>query len=440
MSKRFNVNENIEKLYIEIPKALIYEPKYRKQEDHKGLSNEAKLLYGILLDKTYLSIFKAREEGNKNFIDENGDAFIYFDNASIEYVLQISNKKAIQVKKELVKFNLLEEVQQGLGFTNRLYLNTVDVDHDKLIQYVDDISAASKATNTVRKLKLKKWREEQSLKCKKYTTVENTDVQEVHSAEPIGNALKCKNDITEMYNLHISNTEVSNTDISMYVCTDEPTETELELLKRKFEEENYKMLTLVRKHNLAITDFFEGFLKSLEDEGFDYELFEQVLYCAINKRVNNLEGYVFRTIRNLKAKGITNRYEYDLDVEMYVAKNFRNGRLILNRDSDKSYRNNNNNTRNTKAPAKPKQPETTEVPEVKDVFSPKERYQCLELRNKYNLKDSKYFDMNLEQLKAVIAEREEKFKQVEVIMENYNKDMFDEETRRKFAMRELGLD
>ena len=31
MSKRFNVNENIEKLYIEIPKALIYESKYTKK-------------------------------------------------------------------------------------------------------------------------------------------------------------------------------------------------------------------------------------------------------------------------------------------------------------------------------------------------------------------------------------------------------------------------
>lgn len=430
MSKRFNVNENIEKLYIEIPKALIYESKYRKQENHKGLSSEAKLLYGILLDKTYLSIFKAREEGNKNFIDENGDAFIYFDNASIEYVLQISNKKAIQVKKELVKFNLLEEVQQGLGFTNRLYLNTVDIDHDKLIQYVDDISAASKATNTVRKLKLKKWREDQSLKCKKYTTVENTTVQEMDNAETIENALKCKNDITEMYNLHISNTEISNTDFSMYVCTDEPTETELELLKRKYEEENYKMLTLMRKHNLLITKFFENFLKELEDNGFDYELFEQVLYCAINKKVNNLEGYVYKTIKRLQEKGVTNRYEYDLDVEMYVAKNFRNGRLIIGKDNHTYKSKTNTNIGKTKTPAEPKEPNN---------FVENERVQCLKFRRENGLMDSKYHAMNLEELKAAVVEREEKLKQVEILMEEYNKDMFDEKTRREFAMKELGL-
>lgn len=222
MNKRFNINKNIEKLYVEIPKALIYEPKYRKQENNKGLSNEAKLLYGVLLDKTYLSIFKAREDGNTKFIDENGDAFIYFDNASIEYVLQVSNKKAIQIKKELVAFNLLEEVQQGLGKANRLYLNIVEIEHEKLIQYVDNISCASKATNTVRKLKLKKWREEQSaLKCKNYISVENTSVQEVEIAQPVENTLKCKNYTTEMYNLHISKTDFSKTDLKSVVVNND---------------------------------------------------------------------------------------------------------------------------------------------------------------------------------------------------------------------------
>lgn len=323
MSKRFNVNENIEKLYIEIPKALIYEAKYRKQDDHKGLSNEAKLLYGILLDKTYLSIFKAREEGNKNFIDENGDAFIYFDNASIEYVLQISNKKAIQVKKELVKFNLLEEVQQGLGFTNRLYLKTVDIDHDKLIQYIDDISAASKATNTVRKLKLKKWREDQSLKCKKYTTVENATVQEVDNAETIGNALKCKNDITEMYNLHISNTDFSNTDISMYVCSDESQiKTILDLYKNKIGE-----VSLIAEKELKL---LEGKL--------DLDLCDLIFIKAKNnKRVNDLEKYIVSKLKKLAEKNIKTISEYEADVKSYSEKTY----------NKKIYRTSNNNSTGT---------------------------------------------------------------------------------------------
>nr|UWF89294.1 MAG: Replication initiator protein A (RepA) N-terminus [Bacteriophage sp.] len=323
MSKRFNVNENIEKLYIEIPKALIYEAKYRKQDDHKGLSNEAKLLYGILLDKTYLSIFKAREEGNKNFIDENGDAFIYFDNASIEYVLQISNKKAIQVKKELVKFNLLEEVQQGLGFTNRLYLKTVDIDHDKLIQYIDDISAASKATNTVRKLKLKKWREDQSLKCKKYTTVENATVQEVDNAETIGNTLKCKNDITEMYNLHISNTDFSNTDISMYVCSDESQiKTILDLYKNKIGE-----VSLIAEKELKL---LEGKL--------DLDLCDLIFIKAKNnKRVNDLEKYIVSKLKKLAEKNIKTISEYEADVKSYSEKTY----------NKKVYRTSNNNSTGT---------------------------------------------------------------------------------------------
>ena len=175
------------------------------------------------------------------------------------------------------------------------------------------------------------------------------------------------------------------------------------------------MLTLVRKHGLLITSFFENFLKQLEESGFDYELFEQVLYNAVNKKVNNLEGYIWRTIKNLQDKGVTNRYEYDLDVEQYVFKNCKNGKLTIGKDKPKQ--------KPIEKPIevsvveeveefRPFVPhvEYTPVVEVEPtpveeeyVPSVNDRVECILLRKQYNLQDEKYFDMNLPQLKAEIA-------------------------------------
>ena len=126
--KRFNIKDELEKLYVEVPKALLYEPKYKpnKSTKTKGLSNDAKLLYGVLLDRTYLSIHTATEKGDTTYLDENGDIFIYFELAAIEEVLNVGTKKAIATKRELIAFDLLEEVKFGQGKDTRLYLNIVE--------------------------------------------------------------------------------------------------------------------------------------------------------------------------------------------------------------------------------------------------------------------------------------------------------------------------
>lgn len=117
-----NINKMVNQKVFILPKALLYEDKYKpnKTIGSKGLSNDAKLLYGILLD-----IYK-----NNNFVDDNGDRFIIFDNIAIAEILNVATKKAVYVKRELIKFGLLREVRQGLGKANRLYLNVINADKD----------------------------------------------------------------------------------------------------------------------------------------------------------------------------------------------------------------------------------------------------------------------------------------------------------------------
>ena len=439
----FTIKEEQQRLFTQLPKALLYE------EQYKTMSNDSKVLYSFLVDRVSLSV-------KNNYVDDLGRVYIKCSEITMAEILNKSEKTVRKFKKELIEKELLEQADVKNDKT-KYYVKQPNVTVEKLEDYIADFQEvvkekAQKELERNKEYRMKKATNKlailnnQNCNGNNDRSIENTDFQDNNSLNPLEMLATVESTVVHQSKLPYSNTDFSNTDFSMYVCTDEPTETEIELLKRRFEEENYKMLTLVRKYNLAITNFFEDFLKQLENEGFDYELFEQILFCAINKRVNNLEGYVFTTIRRLKEKGITNRYEYDLDVEMFVAKNYRNGRLAIDRDNHTYKPKNNTNTKKPKAPAEPKeQPvfvpsiKVSEESEPKCEFELNDRVQCQKFRKEHNLMDSKYFAMNLEELKAAVVEREEKLKQVEILMHNYNKDLFDEETCRRFAMKELGL-
>ena len=184
-SRRFNIKNELEKLYIEVPKALLYEPKYKgdKEKNIKPLSNDAKLLYGIFLDRTYLSIHTATEKNDSKFIDKNGDIFIYFVNEAIAEIMNVSVKKAIALKKELTSFGLLEEEQQGDRKANRLYLNIVETDVNNLSLYTNSFQDVVGKRKEAEKIRIQEVREKQKLKKKE-------------KDESLGNTMNCQNDST----------------------------------------------------------------------------------------------------------------------------------------------------------------------------------------------------------------------------------------------------
>lgn len=94
-----------------MPRAFLYDDKYSR-----SLSSGAKLLYSILLD------LHISNQDNSDYIDENGDVFIYFENIAIEEILNVSDKKAIAIKTELLSQDLLKEIEQCPGEPSRLYL------------------------------------------------------------------------------------------------------------------------------------------------------------------------------------------------------------------------------------------------------------------------------------------------------------------------------
>lgn len=95
--------------FYRIPKALFLNPVY------EDMSNEAKLYYAIFRDRFELSL-------KNKWVDKDGNVYIYFSLETMRELFKRSNTYLIKIKKELKRYNLIEEVRQGLKEPNRIYL------------------------------------------------------------------------------------------------------------------------------------------------------------------------------------------------------------------------------------------------------------------------------------------------------------------------------
>ena len=97
--------------FFKMPKALF-------AENYKSLSAEAKLLYGLMLDRMQLSAING-------WCDKNGEVFIFYTIAETSEVLGCGHDKATRLQRELEKYNLLRRKYQGKGKPLMLYVLTI---------------------------------------------------------------------------------------------------------------------------------------------------------------------------------------------------------------------------------------------------------------------------------------------------------------------------
>ena len=96
--------------YFRIPRLLITSPRF------KGLSTDAKLLYGMLLDRMSLSI-------KNGWQDKHGNAYIICTIEEVMDSIHCARQKAVKLLDELEQeFQLIERRRQGLGKPNLLYV------------------------------------------------------------------------------------------------------------------------------------------------------------------------------------------------------------------------------------------------------------------------------------------------------------------------------
>ena len=95
--------------FFRLPKKLIRDKQFRT------ISSDAKLLYGLLLDRMTLS--------QKNrWLDEEGRIYIIYTIEEIAAELYCSQRKAIQLMNELNGIGLIKRKRQGMGRPNLIYV------------------------------------------------------------------------------------------------------------------------------------------------------------------------------------------------------------------------------------------------------------------------------------------------------------------------------
>ncbi|NUF98951.1 hypothetical protein GYW21_09400 [Lactobacillus mellis] len=92
-----------------IPTVLFENPKY------KGLSSDAKLLYGIYIRHQQLS-----QMNQQRWRDKKGQVFFIFTNQEAGNYLGWGNGKVVRVKKELINYGLL--ITKKTTSADHLYL------------------------------------------------------------------------------------------------------------------------------------------------------------------------------------------------------------------------------------------------------------------------------------------------------------------------------
>ena len=147
--------------FYKIPKLLFTEEYFKK------ISVEAKVLYGLMLDRMSLSM-------KNQWLDEEGRAYIYYSLDDIMEALGCSNKKAISIMKELdtdAGIGLIEKKRQGQGKPTMIYLKQFVIQNlQKRKNYTSDEKTA---ISEVKNLHV--------LKCKNKTNINNTELSKSES-------------------------------------------------------------------------------------------------------------------------------------------------------------------------------------------------------------------------------------------------------------------
>ena len=169
-------------VFFRIPKALISDKRF------KNMSTDAKLLYGLMLDRMGLSI-------KNKWLDEENRVYIIYTVEDIIIDLGCARQKVSKLLEELdLAFGLIERKRQGLGKPNIIYVKNFSV------------------TNTDKSGENQEVWKSNSLKYENQTSRSmNSEIQEVP---------KSYSNNTNINNNNYNNTDFNNTILS-YPISDE---------------------------------------------------------------------------------------------------------------------------------------------------------------------------------------------------------------------------
>ena len=207
--------------YYRIPKLLITDKRYN------GISSDAKILYGVLLDRMSLSL-------KNKWIDEQNRVFIIYSIKEICKKLECSKDKAMYVMAELDNskgIGLIEKAKRGLGLPDIIYVKNFATLENKNI-----VRPAKKPTIPVKKkqegnktdaykcqVRYGKVRKEEVVESQ-YQEVEDIPHPEVGNLQPpevanlqppeVANLQPQRWQISDPNNNYINNNNINNSDVN----------------------------------------------------------------------------------------------------------------------------------------------------------------------------------------------------------------------------------
>lgn len=389
----FTVEQQQQLMFTQLPKALLYEDKY------KQMTNDSKVLYSFLVDRVSLSL-------KNNFIDDAGRVYIKCSEITMAEILNKSEKTVRRFKKELLDKGLLEQPDAKNNKT-MYYVKQPEVTVSKLDDYIADFQevVAEKTKKEIernREYRLNKAKKKVAdFKAKNCNgnndrSIENTGSEVEKSLDPLETLATVEITDCDQSKLPFSNNDFSNTDLlSMYVCSGKPS----------YSEYNSAFIDLYTSTGLIPSMDLINILIDYE-QVFEYDLFEYLFLEIYNKfkagNISNIENYLISALdrqSSMRNFTLSEYVTYKSEFNNTYAKKF----------------NKKQSTRKADAPAEiVEQPEIVptekpiEVPEIIDTVKADvdERIAILHFRQANGLMSVEYFGKTLDELKAIVAERE----------------------------------
>lgn len=304
--------------FYRIPKALF------KDDYFKNLSSDAKILYGLMLDRMSLSI-------KNQWFDDQNRAYIYFSIEDIMELLNCGRNKAVKSLQELddeTGIGLIEKRRQGFGKVNIIYVKTFMVDAEE-----------------------KKIKKEQFTKQTSDAKIENREVSKTNFKEsPKQTSGSPENKLQEVYisnsnNNNINNIKFSENESDHIISADEERndndgmelyQAYVSLIKENIDYESLLISNPYEKKQIdEILDLIVEMVMNKNDKvliasswypaslvkskfmKLDYSHIEYVLHClqGNTSKVKNIKKYLLAALFNAPST-ITGYYQAEVNHDM----------------------------------------------------------------------------------------------------------------------------